>query len=116
MAKNITQGFNDADLDAIALSTTLSFCSAEPANQAGIAAVLLGSTTVAGGDFSIAGTSPDRVLTVGGKSFTASGTGSVTHVVLDDGVDIAVTTCASTAVISGTTYNSTSYTFTKSVA
>ena len=116
MAKNITNGFNDADLDAIALSTAMNFCSAEPANQAGIAAVSLGSVVVSPADFAITGTAPNRVLTVASKPFTASGTGDVTHVVIDDGVDIAVTTCTLTPVVSATSYNSTSYTFTKAVS
>ena len=77
----------DAALNEIATGTRLAACSAEPANYAGIAAVLLGSYTLTGGDYTNADGSPDgRQVTIGaqtGNNATASGDAS--HWSLDDG-------------------------------
>jgi len=105
MGKVITDGHNDGGLDAQALSTMLTACSAEPTSQANIAVVSLASVVVGPGDFTIAnGDVSGRKVTTGAKtgvSITASG--DATHIVVDDGTDYTVTTCATTSLTSGGT-------------
>ena len=96
MSKSVANDVLDAALTEIATSTTLTVCSAEPANYAGIAAVTLASVTVAGADFTIAdGTTSGRKTTVAeqaGVSISASG--DATHVALDDGTRLQYVTTA----------------------
>lgn len=109
MAKACSDAYMDAMLALIDDATTLTVCSAQPANQAGIAAVALASVTLTAGagngDYTLAnGDTSGRKLTIAqqsGISITASGT--ATHVVLDDGTNIYVTTCTSQALTSGGT-------------
>jgi hypothetical protein len=99
----------DAMLQVIDNATTLTVTSAQPANQAGIAAVALASTTLTAGDgngdYTIAnGDTSGRKLTVAQQaSISISASGTATHVVLDDGTNIYVTTCTSQALTSGGT-------------
>jgi len=101
MAKSVANDVLDAALGEIATSTTLTVCSADPVNYAGIAAVTLAASTVAGGDFTIAdGTTSGRKTTVGEQaavSITASG--DATHVVLDDGTTMLYGTTAPTQTL-----------------
>ena len=101
MAKQVADAVLDAALGEIATSTTLTVCSAEPANYAGIAAVTLAESTVAGGDFTIAdGTTSGRKTTVAeqaGVSISASG--DATHVALDDGTTLQYVTTAPTQTL-----------------
>lgn len=109
MAKAANDVFIDGGLLRIDDCVTLTVCTAQPANFAGIAAVALAAVTLTAGDgngdYTIAnGDTSGRKLTVTQQtaiSITASGT--ATHVVLDDGVDIYVTTCTSQALTSGGT-------------
>ncbi len=93
----------DATLTKIATSVTMSICSAEPANFAGIAAVTLGATTMVpgdGNDFNLANgdVSGRKVSPVQKAGVIITTAGTATHLVLDDGVDlIAVTTTVSQA-------------------
>ena len=106
MAKQVADAVLDAALTEIATSTTLTVCSAEPANYAGIAAVTLASVTVSGADFTIAdGTTSGRKTTVGEQAAVSiSASGSATHVTLDDGSTLQyVTTAPSQALTSGGT-------------
>jgi hypothetical protein len=100
----------DAMLEEIATCTRLVVCSAEPANFAGIAAVLLASVTLTagdgGGDFTIAnGDSSGRKLSVLQQAaISITTTGTATHVSLDDGATLKyVTTCTSQLLTSGGT-------------
>ena len=101
MVKSVANDVLDAALTEIATSTTQTVCSAEPANYAGIAAVTLAASTVAGGDFTIAdGTTSGRKTTVAeqaGVSITASG--DATHVALDDGTTLQYVTTAPTQTL-----------------
>ena len=101
MVKSVSDDVLDAALGEIATSTTLTVCSAEPANYAGIAAVALAASTVAGGDFTIAdGTTSGRKTTVAEQaavSITASG--DATHVALDDGTTLQYVTTAPTQTL-----------------
>ena len=101
MAKQVADAVLDAALTEIATSTTQTVCSAEPANYAGIAAVALAASTVAGGDFTIAdGTTSGRKTTVAEQaavSITASG--DATHVALDDGTTLQYATTAPTQTL-----------------
>jgi len=100
MGKAASDGFIDGGLDAIDGSTKLTVCSAEPANFAGIAAVALADHVMAGGDFTKAnGDTSGRKLTVAQQlDIVIDTTGTATHVVLDNGTDIFVTTCTSQAL------------------
>lgn len=110
MAKAAPDSTLDPVLTEIATASRLCVCSAEPANFAGIAAVLLASVAVTpgdgGGDFAIAnGDTSGRKVTVAqqtGMSISSSGTGN--HIVLDDGASLVfVTTCTAQALTSGGT-------------
>jgi len=100
----------DAALDEIATSTRLTVLTDEPANFAGIAALLLASVTVTAGDgngdFTIAdGDTNGRKLTTAQQAdISITGTGDADHVALDDGTDLQyVTTCTLQGLTSGGT-------------
>ena len=101
MAKQVADAVLDAALTEIATSTTQTVCSAEPANYAGIAAVALAESTVAGGDFTIAdGTTSGRKTTVAEQaSVSITASGDATHVALDDGVTLQYVTTAPTQTL-----------------
>lgn len=109
MAKKIEDVFIDAMLDKIATCTLMSICSAEPANKAGVAAVTLASVALTAGDgngdYVIAnGDTSGRKVTIQQQaSISITSSGTATHVVLDDGTNIVVTTCTSQALTSGGT-------------
>lgn len=105
MAKAASDGFIDGGLNAIDGSTALTVTSAQPANQAGIAAVALASVVIDGSDFTKAnGDTSGRKVTVAQQTdISISSSGTATHVVIDDGTDIYVTTCTSQALTSGGT-------------
>jgi hypothetical protein len=105
MAKAASDGFIDGGLTAIGTSTTLTVTSAQPANQAGIAAVALASVVTTAPDYVIAnGDTSGRKTTVQQQTdISISATGTATHVVVDNGTDIFVTTCTSQALTSGGT-------------
>lgn len=110
MGKAAPNSTIDPLLIEVATASRLTVLSAEPANFAGIAAILLASVAVTpgdgNGDFVISdGDTNGRKIRVAAQtsiSITASGT--ATHVALDDGTDlIYVTTCTSQALTSGGT-------------
>ena len=105
MAKKIDDVFLDASLDKVATCVTITVCSAEPANFAGIAALALAAASLVGGDFTNANgdTSGRKVTTAQKASLAITANGTATHVVKDDGVNIVVTTCTSQALTSGGT-------------
>ncbi len=105
MAKAASDGFIDGGLDAIDGSTTLSVCSAEPANQAAIAGLALATVVIDGSDFTKAnGDVSGRKVTVGQQTdVSISASGTANHVVIDDGTDFYATTCTSQALTSGGT-------------
>jgi hypothetical protein len=112
MAKAVSNDVLDAALDKIATSTSLVLCSAEPANQAGIAAVTLGTYTIDGSDFTKAdGDVSGRKTTVGSQTGNnASATGDGTHVALSDGTTLLyVTTCPTKGVTSGEPFDVSSW-------
>ncbi|SDU42573.1 hypothetical protein [Jiangella alkaliphila] len=97
MAKFAPDAVLDRPIDDVASSTRYTVLSGQPSNFAGIAALLLASTTVDAGDFTKSnGTVSGRRLTVAAQSgFNASATGQATHVALDDGTTLKyVTTLA----------------------
>lgn len=112
MAKWSLDGNMDAMLANIADNADmLHVCSGQPANYAGIAAVLLAEvalTVGAGnGDYTLAdGDTSGRKLTVAAQSAVSiTATGTATHVALSDGAAVLyyVTTCTSQALTSGGT-------------
>jgi hypothetical protein len=110
MAKAAPDNTIDTLLDYVALSTVMHICSAEPATYAGIAAISLGSVTMAPGDFTKADAAGGgRQVTVGAKSgVPVSASGTATHIVLatvTGSVYKYTTTCTSQALVSGNTAN-----------
>lgn len=98
----------DAALDKIATATRLTVCSGEPADLAGIAAVLLADVTLVpgdgNGDYVVGdGDASGRKVRVQAQSaIPVDASGTATHVCLDDGTTLlAVTTCDSAAITSG---------------
>lgn len=109
MAKACSDAYMDAMLALIDDADTLTVCSAQPANVAGIAAVALADVTLTpgagNGDFTLAnGDTSGRKLTIAQQaSVPIDASGTATHVVLDDGTNLYVTTCTSQALTSGGT-------------
>lgn len=112
MAKLVHDDVLDAALDKVATCTHLIFCSSQPANYAGIAAVaLVAATLTAGdgnGDYTVADNTSGRKVTVGAQTgMTPSANGTVTYAVLDDGTTLlAATPVTSAAVTTAQTWNS----------
>lgn len=113
MAKELHNDDLDAALNEIATCTNLTFCSAQPANYAGIAAVKLLSTTLTagdgGGDYTVAdGNTSGRKVTIAAQTgMVPTANGTVTYAVLDDGVTLHVaTTVTSQAVTTAQTWDS----------
>ena len=110
MAKFMEDSVPDAMLAKIATSITLTVCSAQPANFAGIAAVALASVTLTAGlgngDFTAAnGDASGRKVTVTQQTdISITGNGDATHVVLDDGTTLLYgTTCTLQTLTAGGT-------------
>jgi hypothetical protein len=85
------------------------FCSAAPANFAGVAAVTLITQVISSSDLTLANDTSGRKLTVGAKTgMTPSSNGTVIYVVLTDNSAImyAGTTVTSQAVTTSQTWNS----------
>lgn len=115
MSKAAPDPVMDAALDYVDLSDRMYLCSAQPANFAGIAAVLLATATMTPNtDYPKSDGTSGRKITVAAKSglsVTASGSG--THVVLATNGDSTlryVTTCPSVSVIAGGTVDIASWT------
>jgi hypothetical protein len=85
------------------------FCSAAPANYAGVAAVALCTVTIAAAGMTVADDASGRKITVSATTGnTPSANGTVTYVVLTDNSAImyAGTTVTSQAVTTAQTWNS----------
>jgi len=113
MAKELHNDVYDAALDKIATCTALHFCSTQPANHAGIAAVTLANATLTAGDgngdYVVAdGDTSGRKLTVGAQTgMTPTADGTITSAVLTDGTTLlAATTVTSQAVTTSQTWDS----------
>lgn len=113
MGKLITQGLLDGTLDQIATCVTFTLCAGEPANFAAIATNALASTTIGSGDFTKAnGDVSGRKITVDAQAdLEIDFSGDVDHVVIDNGTDFMVTTCATQALTAGGTVSTTAYAF-----
>lgn len=105
MGKMADDAFIDGGLDAIDGCTLMSVTSAEPANKAAVSAVALATHTLTSGDFTkAAGDTNGRKLTIAQQAdISITSTGTATHVVIDDGTSIFVTTCTSQSLTSGGT-------------
>ena len=109
MAKACSDAYMEAMLQLIDNADTLSVCSGQPANVAGIAAVLLAEVALTpgdgNGDFTIAnGDTNGRKLTVAQQAAIAiTASGDATHIVIDDGTNLYITTCTSQTLTSGGT-------------
>lgn len=116
MAKFTADSVLDAACAKVATATRQTVCSGQPANFAGIAAVLLASVAMTpgdgNGDYVIAnGDVSGRKVTVGAQNaVSVTGSGNGTHVCLDDGTTLLqVTTCTSQALTAGNTVNVPAY-------
>jgi hypothetical protein len=108
MAKFADNSVIDAALNKVATATRQGVTSSQPANFAAIAAALLASVTMAGGDYTVAnGDTSGRKVTMAAKSgVSITATGTATHITLDDATTLLyVTTCTSQALTSGNTVN-----------
>jgi hypothetical protein len=108
MAKAIADAVLDAALAKIATSDRMTVCSGEPANFAGIAAVLLVTHVLTAGsgngDWTIAAGTQRKVTTTQQAAVSITNSGTATHVCYDDGTTLlAVTTCTSQVLTSGGT-------------
>jgi hypothetical protein len=110
MAKYMNSAAQDAYLAYASASTRMTFCSAQPANFAGIAAVALASVTPTFTGPGV-GTPNGRQISVDAKSGVAvTATGTVLFAALDDGTVLRfVDTVPSQAVTSGGTLSSTAW-------
>lgn len=113
MAKQAPNTTIDAMLNQVALSTRLTVLSAEPANFAGIAAVLLASVVLTAGDGNgdfVVGdgdTSGRKVAIAQQTGVSIASSGDATHVGLDDGTTLHyVTTCTTQTLTAGGTVTS----------
>ena len=105
MPKAISDGYLDGGIDAIAQSTAIHVCSAEPANAAGVAAVSLATVAVTPADYTkVNGTVSGRRLNAAQQAdVPITSNGDATHIVHTNGVDIAVTTCTLRTLVAGET-------------
>lgn len=110
MAKAIVAAVLDAALAKIATGVRVSVCSGQPANFAGIAAVLLADDAlVAGtgnGDWLIGAgdTNGRKVRMTQQSAVPIDASGTATHIAIDDGAALlGVTTCPSQVLTSGGT-------------
>ena len=110
MAKTLHNDVLDAALAEFATAVTITVCTAEPANVAGIAAVALAEVTVTAGDgngdYTIAdGDASGRKLTIAQQAdITIDTSGTATHLAYDDGTTLQGTnTVTSQALTSGGT-------------
>lgn len=113
MAKMLDDSVFDAAIDKIATCTHINFCSAAPANYAGIAAVSLANKTVTAGIGNgcytkANGDTSGRKITVAAQTgMTPTGNGTIVYVAFDDGVTmLAGDTVTSQAVTTSQTWNS----------
>ena len=110
MAKAVPTAVLDLILDKFATGTRLCVCSGQPANFAGIAAVLLASVVMTAGDGngdytkSAGDVSGRKVRVLIQSAIAIANSGTATHVTLDDGAALlACTTCTAQALTSGGT-------------
>lgn len=112
MGKNVPDAVQDSML-TLTEGTALHICSAEPANYAGIAAVMLAQKTSGLGTHTKAdGASTGRKTTCPAQTGIAiSNNGAATHVVLSDGNSAIkrITTCASQALTAGGTVDTAAF-------
>lgn len=108
MAKWILDAILDLPLAEIATGTRITVCSAQPANFAGIAAVLLAEVVVTpghgNGDFTIGnGDASGRKVAIAAQvDLPIDADGDATHVAVDDGSELlAVTTCVTQTLTTG---------------
>lgn len=113
MAKAMTNAMIDGGLTKRGTCTRLTALTGQPASITditnkptdGVPGKKLATTTLTGGDFTIAdGDTSGRKSTLAQKSgISVVDDGTITHVSIDDGTDWEVTTCASLAVLTGNT-------------
>lgn len=102
MAKFAPDTTLDASLAEIATASRLTVLSGQPANFAGIAALLLAAVAVTpgdgGGDFTIGNGDVDgrKVAVAQQTDMAITDTGDANHVGLDDGADLIYVTTATT--------------------
>lgn len=104
MAKFSDNSVIDAALNKIATATTMTVCSSQPANYAGIASVALAEATPSFTGPADGDTSGRKITVDEETGVTVDTTGTATHVALDDGETLLyVTTCTNQALTTGNT-------------
>lgn len=117
MAKFTDDQVLEAALAKVATSTRMTITSSQPANFAGIAAVLLASDPVTAGvggasfsAYADGDVSGRKVTVLANNAIAVTASGNATHVNLDDGTRLLhCTTVTSQAVTSGNTINVAAY-------
>lgn len=111
MGKSVPDAIQDLMLDEVE-GTKIHICSAEPANYAGIAALMLAEQTVVGSHVKANGASTGRKTTCPAQTaISITNTGSANHVVLSDGsANIKrITTCSAQSLTSGGTVDTNAF-------
>lgn len=111
MSKLLTDTMIDGGLDKVATSTRFTICAGQPTNFADIATRSLATKTITSGAFTKAnGDVGGRKLTTAAQvDIAITDSGTADHVVIDDGTDYVVTTCASQALTSGGTVSTNAF-------
>lgn len=111
MSKLLTDAMIDGGLDKVATCIRFSICAGQPTSYADIAARTLATKSITSGAFTKAnGDTSGRKVTIAAQTdvdITVSGTAD--HVVIDDGTNYVVTTCAPQALTSGGTVSTNAY-------
>ena len=108
MAKAIADTVLDQACNKIATATRQCVCSGQPANFAGIAAVLLADNVMTAGsgngDYVVEAGSQRKCTVVAQSAVPIDSSGTANHITYDDGATLlAVTTCTSQALTAGGT-------------
>lgn len=117
MAKFTNDVVMEAALAKIATGTRMTVTSSQPANFAGIAAVMLADATLTAGvngasysDYANGDVSGRKITVLAKTGITVDTSGTATHVCIDDGTTLLhCTTVTSQAVTAGNTINTAAY-------
>ena len=107
MAKWANDLMMDAGLDYVGGATTISVCSAQPANRTAAHTTNMLATAAISGSMTKADAASGRKITIPAQSaLSISNAGTATHIALYDATNLRyVTTCPSQALTTGGTVN-----------
>ena len=107
----MTDAMIDPTLDKVATCTRFTICAGQPTNFADIATRSLATKTITSGAFTKAnGDVSGRKLTTASQvDIAITDSGTADHVVIDDGTDYVVTTCAAQPLTAAGTVSTNGY-------